>query len=61
MPSFSQNLEETLHRAIRHAKDRSHEYVTLEHLLLALIDDKQAAEVMQACNVVLRERGDNIT
>lgn len=61
MPSFSQNLEETLHRAIRHAKDRRHEYVTLEHLLLALIDDKEAAEVMQACNVELRELGDNIT
>lgn len=61
MPSFSQNLEETLHRAIRFAKDRKHEYVTLEHLLLALIDDKDAAEVMQACNVELRELGTNIT
>ena len=61
MPSFSQNLEETLHRAVRYAKERRHEYVTLEHLLLALIDDKDAAEVMQACNVELRELGTNIT
>jgi ATP-dependent Clp protease ATP-binding subunit ClpA len=45
VPSFSQNLEETLHRAIRFAKDRKHEYVTLEHLLLALIDDKDATGV----------------
>ena len=39
MPSFAQNLEKTLHAALAHASDRSHEYATLEHLLLALIDD----------------------
>jgi ATP-dependent Clp protease ATP-binding subunit ClpA len=61
VPSFSQNLEETLHKAIRYAKDRRHEYVTLEHLLLALVDDKDAMEVMQACNVELRELENNIT
>ena len=53
MPSFAQNLEKTLHAALAHASDRSHEYATLEHLLLALIDDTDAAQVMQACGVDL--------
>ncbi len=55
MPSFAQNLEKTLHTAIQHAIDRAHEYATLEHLLLALVDDPDAAEVMNACGVDLEE------
>jgi ATP-dependent Clp protease ATP-binding subunit ClpA len=48
MPSFAQSLEKTLHSALANASERSHEYATLEHLLLALIDDPDAAQVMQA-------------
>ena len=55
MPSFSRNLEETLHRAVAFANQRKHEYATLEHLLLALIDDQDAAAVMNACDVDLAE------
>ena len=51
MPSFAQSLEKTLHAALTNASDRSHEYATLEHLLLALIDDPDAAQVMNACGV----------
>jgi ATP-dependent Clp protease ATP-binding subunit ClpA len=58
MPSFAQNLEKTLHAALAHASDRSHEYATLEHLLLALIDDPDASQVMQACGVDLGDLGD---
>ena len=58
MPSFAQSLEKTLHSALSHASDRSHEYATLEHLLLALIDDTDAAQVMQACGVDLGDLGD---
>jgi len=58
MPSFAQSLEKTLHAALSHASDRSHEYATLEHLLLALIDDQDAAQVMQACGVDLGDLGD---
>jgi ATP-dependent Clp protease ATP-binding subunit ClpA len=58
MPSFAQNLEKTLHSALAHASERSHEYATLEHLLLALIDDPDAAQVMQACGVDLGDLGD---
>ena len=51
MPSLSRSLEQALHRAIKLASDRHHEYATLEHLLLALMDDPDAAQVMKACNV----------
>ncbi len=51
MPSLSRSLEQGLHRAIKLASDRHHEYATLEHLLLALMDDQDAAQVMKACNV----------
>jgi ATP-dependent Clp protease ATP-binding subunit ClpA len=44
-------LEESLHRAIEYANERHHEYATLEHLLLSLIDDRDASSVMRACNV----------
>jgi ATP-dependent Clp protease ATP-binding subunit ClpA len=53
VPSFSRNLEETLHRAVAYANQRKHEYATLEHLLLSLVDDEEAAGVMRACDVDL--------
>ncbi|KQZ99627.1 ATP-dependent Clp protease ATP-binding subunit ClpA [Mesorhizobium sp. Root157] len=53
MPAFSQGLEKALHQALTLANERHHEYATLEHLLLALIDDAEAAAVMRACNVDL--------
>lgn len=56
---LSRNLEQTLHRALSLAFEHKHEYATLEHLLLALIDDEDAVEVMKACAVdpvVLREQ-----
>ena len=51
MPSLSRSLETALHHAIKLASDRHHEYATLEHLLLALMDDADAGQVMKACNV----------
>ncbi len=53
MPTFSRSLEQSLHRALALANERHHEYATLEHLLLALIEDQDAAAVMRACNVDL--------
>ena len=61
MPSFSQSLEAALHRALEYANERKHEYATLEHLLLALIDDRDAANVMRACNVDLEALRARIT
>nr|WP_207145338.1 ATP-dependent Clp protease ATP-binding subunit ClpA [Afifella marina] len=46
-------MELALHRALASANERSQEYATLEHLLLALVDDKDAAAVMRACGVDL--------
>ena len=51
MTSLSKNLEATLHRALEYANARRHEFATLEHLLLALVDDRDAAAVMRASNV----------
>ncbi len=51
MPSFASALETTLHKALEAASSRRHEYATLEHLLLALIDDEHASQVMAACGV----------
>jgi ATP-dependent Clp protease ATP-binding subunit ClpA len=53
MPSFSPSLERVLHKALMIANEHHHEYATLEHLLLALLDDSDAAGVMRACNVNL--------
>jgi len=55
MPSFAQSLEKTLHAALANAAERSHEYATLEHLLLALIGDADAVQVMEACGVDVGE------
>jgi len=51
MPSFSKNLEQSLHRALAAANERHHEYATLEHLLLSLLEDSDASAVMRACSV----------
>ena len=53
MPSFSNTLEQAIHNALSLANERSHELATLEHLLLSLIDEPDAAQVMQACGVDL--------
>src|SRR5256884_4815872 len=53
MPTFSRSHEQALHRGIALANERHHEYATLEHLLLALLEDQDAAAVMRACNVDL--------
>jgi len=59
--TFSRSLEEALHRALSYATDRNHELATLEHLLLALIDDKDAAAVIRACNVDIEVLRQNVT
>ena len=53
MPSLTPSLERALERAMHLAQERKHEYATLEHLLLALTEDEDAAEVMSACKVDL--------
>ncbi len=50
---LSRALEQTLHRSLSYASDRHHEYATLEHLLLGLTEDSDAATVLRACGVDL--------
>jgi ATP-dependent Clp protease ATP-binding subunit ClpA len=61
MPSFASALETTLHKALEAASSRRHEYATLEHLLLALVDDEHASKVMNACNVDLGDLKATVT
>ncbi|ODA68359.1 ATP-dependent Clp protease ATP-binding subunit ClpA [Methyloligella halotolerans] len=61
MASFSTSLEQALRRALQYANERNHEYATLEHLLLSLIDDRDAAAVMRACDVDLDLLRDKVT
>jgi ATP-dependent Clp protease ATP-binding subunit ClpA len=51
MPSFSSSLENAIHTALALATARKHELATLEHLLLALVEEDDAARVMRACEV----------
>jgi ATP-dependent Clp protease ATP-binding subunit ClpA len=55
VPSFSKTLEQSIHAALALANARHHELATLEHLLLSLIDEPDAARVMKACSVDLDE------
>ncbi len=52
---LSRELEETLRRAMSNAALQSHEFATLEHLLMALTEDSDALEVLHACNVDIEE------
>ncbi len=61
MPGFSRNLEQTLHRALALATARRHEFATLEHLLLALVDDTDAVAVLKACNVDIERLRTRVT
>ena len=50
---FSRNLETTLNAAFSYAKKNRHEFVTVEHLLFALLDNSHAVEILVSCNVNL--------
>ena len=60
MPSFSTSLEQAIHSALALANARSHEFATLEHLLLSLIDEPDAEKVLKACDVDLKELRSNL-
>ncbi|MDG1069269.1 MAG: AAA family ATPase, partial [Sulfitobacter sp.] len=55
MPSFSTTLEQSIHAALALANARRHEFATLEHLLLSLVDEPDALQVMKACSVDVAE------
>ena len=55
MPSFSSSLEASIHKALTFANNRNHELATLEHLLLALVEEADAARVLNACDVNIKK------
>ncbi len=57
---LSRNLEQSLHRALAAANARLHEFATLEHLLLALVEDQDAMAVLRSCGVSLTELKEQI-
>jgi ATP-dependent Clp protease ATP-binding subunit ClpA len=52
---ISQELEVSLHMAFVEARQKRHEFITVEHLLLALVDNPTAVEVLRACAVNIEE------
>ena len=50
---IAQELEVSLHMAFVEARQKQHEFITVEHLLLAMLDNPSAAEVLKACGVDL--------
>ncbi|MFW8566339.1 ATP-dependent Clp protease ATP-binding subunit ClpA [Orrella sp. 11846] len=57
---ISQELEVTLHMAFVEARSARHEFITVEHLLLALLDNAAAVEVLKACSANLDELRQNL-
>ena len=55
---LSQELEDTLRRALALAGEHAHEFATLEHLLLAMLDDNDALAVLVGCSVDIEELRD---
>ncbi|MCB1854521.1 MAG: ATP-dependent Clp protease ATP-binding subunit ClpA [Halieaceae bacterium] len=56
---LSKDLEQTLNEAFRTARSRRHEFMTVEHLLLALLDNNDAIRVLKACGADISAlRGD---
>src|SRR6266540_7064635 len=54
-PMIAQELEVSLHMAFVEARQKRHEFITVEHLLLALLDNPTAAEVLRACGANMEE------
>ena len=58
---IAQELEVSLHMAFVEARQKRHEFITVEHLLLALLDNPTAAEVLRSCGVNMDELRKNLT
>ena len=61
MPAFSKGLEQGLHDALELANERNHEFATLEHLLLALLEDADTNAVLEACAVDIKQLKESLT
>jgi ATP-dependent Clp protease ATP-binding subunit ClpA len=57
---FSKDLEQTIGQCYKDAKERRHEFMTVEHLLLALLDNPSAAAVLRACGADIGKLGQDL-
>jgi len=60
-PSIAKDLQATFRLALTEAKKMRHEYLTLEHLLLAMLKDKRSVEVLRACGANLKRMEEKLT
>jgi ATP-dependent Clp protease ATP-binding subunit ClpA len=58
---LSKELELTLNSAFREAREKRHEFMTVEHLLLALLDNPAASKVLKACGVEIEKLREELT
>ena len=58
---IAQELEVSLHMAFVEARQQRHEFITVEHLLLALLDNPSAAEVLRACSANIDDLRKSLT
>ncbi|OSZ66082.1 ATP-dependent Clp protease ATP-binding subunit ClpA [Hydrogenophaga sp. IBVHS2] len=58
---IAQELEVSLHMAFVEARQQRHEFITVEHLLLALLDNPSAAEVLRACSANIEDLRKSLT
>ncbi|MFC4159747.1 ATP-dependent Clp protease ATP-binding subunit ClpA [Chitinimonas lacunae] len=58
---IAQELEVSLHMAFMEARQKRHEYITVEHLLLAMLDNPSAAEVLRACGANIEQLRKELT
>lgn len=57
---LDKELERSLNKAFHRAREYRHEFITIEHLMLALLDNKDAVEVLKACSVDLSKLRDEL-
>ena len=57
---ISKELEQTLNNAFKDAREKKHEFVTVEHLLLSLLDNSAASSVLKACGANLDQLRDDL-
>ena len=58
---LDKDLEQTLNDAFRNARDKRYEFVTVEHLLLALLENPAAIKVLRACGADMDELHNELT
>ncbi len=54
-PTIPNSLRQCLNDAFNHARQHRHEYITLEHLVLAMLREERTRDILQACGANLKK------